>query len=360
MQYGVFENRVLVPWNMAGQDFERVFKGPFAQVDDLPDYARHRRGERLADIATDEPTAQPQKLAGCYFYGGPLHPIFGHFIGECVHRLWLREQPEFQDLPVVFVRHEDASGIPGFFEPVLKALGVDNYLIINDVTELESLVIAEQGKWLQTPPQADYTAPLVCDLSAEALAGLPKKICLLRGHMQRGRLVGESWLEQQLEAEGYVSVRPEMLPFEQQLQYLMAAEKIIFSEGTTIHLVDLLPKLDADIVVLNRRPKSPLPQTSLENKCNSLYIFRSAEMVYMPKIDGFNRALSFAPMAQVLGFLSDAGFMDADAANQAADFDPMDDVKTYMSAHGDGTDILTPLMKMSANRMRRLRACQEN
>lgn len=268
-------------------------------------------------------------LPGTYVYGGPVWHSFGHFISEFMHRLWVTERPEWRDVPVAFVATAERT-VPGFLAPLLELMGVREWRVIEGPARIERLVVAEQGKMLHLPPAPEYVAFLARRMAhlTSTPAKFPPRLAVLRGHLGsgHGRCFAESWLGRQLEACGYTYFRPETHSIADQANAYVHAERIIFSEGSAIHLFDLLPPVKAHIAVLNRRPGSRLGRDSLESKAARLHIHDRLRLLGDPR-GGLTTSLGLADMPEVLGFLHQAGMIDSvpdadvfdDTAEAAAD-----------------------------------------
>lgn len=252
-------------------------------------------------------------LPGTFLYGGPVWHSFGHFISEFMHRLWVTELPEWRGAPVAFVATEGRP-VPGFLAPLLDLLGVRDWRVIEGPARIERLVVAEQGKMLHCPPAPEYVAFLARRLAhlAHEPARFPPRLAVLRGHLGsgHGRCFGETWLARQLEAFGYVYFKPETHSIADQANAYVHAEQIVMSEGSAIHMFDLLPPVKAQIAVLNRRPGSHLGQDSLASKAASLHVHDRLLRLGDPR-GGLTTSLGLADMRHVLAFLHEAGMIEA-------------------------------------------------
>lgn len=282
---------------------------------EFPDFARHRRSGYVADTDCDMFPEGAKKLTGKYVYGGFVLHHFGHLIAECINRLWVCSQSEYKDLPVLFLMAPENSAMTRYLAEIAEYFGISNYQIETEPVVVDSLVIGEMGKEMRRESHESYNEWLG-DIAADRLqdSSMPEKIFVLRGHFPAGKVIGETALGPILEGAGYFCLRPEEYPILQQLKYYANAKKIIFSEGSAIHLCDLLPRLEADVAVLNRRPLSVLAETSLRNKARRLFILDDCVRVLSPRSKtnvGFNRALSYFPLDQIQQILIRHQFVEA-------------------------------------------------
>lgn len=311
LKHASFTNIQLCPWRIVRPGGLAYFKGGIAYPSRLPAFARHYRGNRIADLDVDA-IENADFLSGSYIFGGCYHEHFGHFVAEFAHRLWICQTAENKDKPVLFMAQKADFQIQPFFTELMDLFGIQNWKILHRPTDVEHLIIAEQGSHLNAVTTASYLPYLERITSALSDPTCPKKICILRGHMPNARLLLEGPLEQALINEGYEAIRPEELSLERQLKLLYNADHVVISEGSALHLFDLLPALKAKVAVLNRRPNKTLANTTLEGKAASFTVFDSAAAVFVP-MDGAarnpNKALAYAPFEELVSFLRSNSFL---------------------------------------------------
>lgn len=363
LQHGSFKNIQLSPWHMVRRDNLAYVAGGISNPSVLPDFARHHRGGRIADTDIDTASNGAQ-LHGCYVWGGCYHEHFGHFIAEFVHRLWVCNLPENSGKTVLFTAHNTDYQLKPFFTDLMGLLGVENWLILTEPTTVEELTIGEQGKHLNAPPLTGYF-PYLETLAAKLPSEdthFPKFVAIMRGHMPNARLALESAIEKHLEEQGYTLFRPEDYSLQQQLQTLLNAEKIIISEGSALHLFDLLPKLKAEVAVINRRPNNILALSTLKEKVEKLAIFDQSYVAYVPTTahgKDPNKALSFAPIGEVLTFLADKKFIadpiQENTAGYQADFENFIKKNTDNSTEPTGDSLTELLLSELARRVKQNR-----
>ncbi|MCX8134592.1 MAG: glycosyltransferase family 61 protein [Roseococcus sp.] len=281
---------------------------------DSPPWVWNCSGGRVNNghVPPEPVPADAPLIAGTYIYAGPIWESFGHVLAEFVHRLWVTELPEYQGLPVVFTATEGVE-TPRFLAGVMNLLGITDWRVLEGPARIERLVVAEAGKQLRVPSAPEYTAFLQRRLGhiAAEPARFPKKLAVLRGHLDQssGRCFGESWMAQQLEHLGYLSFKPEQYPLHDQVNAYMHADHIIFSEGSAMHLFDIMPPVKAQIAVLNRRPGSPLGQHTLAGKCSGLHVYDDLVFLGDPR-EHLTRSLSLVDPPKFFAWLRERGFVD--------------------------------------------------
>ncbi|WP_027286003.1 glycosyltransferase 61 family protein [Rubritepida flocculans] len=305
---------------------------------DAPPWVYDCTGGRATNMGVPAPSVPSDAplIPGTFVYGGPVWHSFGHFISEFVHRLWVTELPEWRDAPVAFIATEGRSP-PGFLGQIMALMGVRDWRVLEGPARIERLVVAEQGKMLHCPPAPAYVAFLRRRLAQllDAPPRFPRRLAVLRGHLGagHGRCVGENWLLRQLTQLGYAEFRPETVPIADQANAYVHAEKIVFSEGSAIHLFDILPPVRAEIAVLNRRPGSHLGRDSLGSKAARLHVFDDIRLLGDPR-GGLTTSLGLFDPRKVLGFLQETGMIaslpDADLLDEAPEL--AEDVAAFVRA----------------------------
>jgi len=309
LRYDSFKGVALCP---PANRLELNFSAGLAYPERYPDYARHKRTGIVCDQMSQDFPKDARRLQGRYIYGGFVLNHYGHFIAESLGRLWITSQKEFVGLTVLFLISKEDQYIKPFIEDAMSHFRLP-YRILTENVIVDELIIAEAGKQMRLPARAGY-------LDWLGTIGLPKdfkdnqsppKICVLRGHLTAGKIAGEAKVEEILVKAGYYALRPEKYSFSDQLKYYFNAKKIVFSEGSAIHMCDLLPYINADVAVINRRPLSILAETSLRGRTKSLFILQAACRAISPRSNtsvGFNKALSYVRLKEVQVFLTKNNF----------------------------------------------------
>ncbi len=239
----------------------------------LIDAARHQ-GERSVQaeplpLRRDDLPITP----GRYLFGGWLQRHFGHLVHYSLGRLWaLREAAGPLD-GVVFLRlpdhgfHNPALDplVQGPVREILACLGVGPALPAIGVTEpmrFASLAVPEQvilgGPGSTAESNSAFVAMLRSMLdSPKVRRGLEvPRLYVSRRKLGVGfaGLLIEEAVEQNLQAEGYAVMYPEMLPVAEQAAIYASARRIIFAEGSALHLALGFIDPDSPVAVISRRP----------------------------------------------------------------------------------------------------------
>jgi hypothetical protein len=127
---------------------------------------------------------------------------------------------------------------------------------------------AHAARRLPDPPQTD--------LIYVSRAGLA---------VQGRRMAGEAALAGALERAGVTVIAPERLPLTTQLGLYLGARVIVFAEGSAIHGLQLLGRVRAHVVVLNRRPQRRFGVEAVGPRVHALsFVEATATLLNLPRL----------------------------------------------------------------------------
>lgn len=248
-------------------------------------YYNHVRGRNVwEDMAAREKflSERPQaiNLSGAWLFGGPLFFHFGHFLSESISRLWA-----YRNLI------NEVDGIVFFIPPYMKNPKLPNYMIecfnllgikkqsiklVNEYTKVDSLFIPEQGTILSVGAKSWYDEKLIeLDVKSKIEFKSNKNSIAFfsrRNFKLSGRNMGWGYFEKSFSKNVEV-IFPEEIPLIEQLKKIYTANILVFEEGSSIHLLDLLPKLNKKIIFVKRRVGFSYLENLLENKAAELVIY---------------------------------------------------------------------------------------
>ncbi|MEX1294868.1 MAG: hypothetical protein AB1Z67_01725 [Candidatus Limnocylindrales bacterium] len=239
--------------------------------------ARHRRAGSPVDVRPAEPEG-PIDEAGPMAWGGAIVDQFGHQVADFSARLLATAQAR-PDLPVAFASRPDlgydsVGAAPSYFRALLAwfAIAPERVRVITATTRVAELFVAPQAEQLRGPgPAAGYLDAL--DALASTHLDPPGRhggpLYVSRAGVP-ARFAGEEYLEGVLRAVGAQVMRPETLPLTAQLQAYRGSSDIVFAEGSAMHVLQLLGRVDADVLVLMRRLGTRLAEENLRPRVRAL------------------------------------------------------------------------------------------
>ena len=205
---------------------------------------------------------------GTHFYGGVLIGHFGHFLFESLARLWGVDQLNTELQSIVFVKGwglmgPDGQGalmVPHFVDEALRllSLGGERTVIHQKPVRYQRLVVASQlygSRLLRGHP---YFHQFVHRLKGVKPVNQVKDDCSgvyisRRKLLGGGGLLCEAVLEENLRRYGYTIIYPEELTIEQQVSIYNTNRRLIFAEGSALHLFCFVATEQHDVVVIDRR-----------------------------------------------------------------------------------------------------------
>jgi hypothetical protein len=226
--------------------------------------ARHcrEREPKPFDTAPTPPASIAATLPEAVWCG-PLCTHFGHAVGDFAtripHSAHLRP-----DLPLLFSHWPGGEAeVPGFFPGILAQLGVapSRIVIATEALRVGRLHVFPQAERIHGgPPAREYLALLQRHAPPNADAALRDATVFLSRSRIRpdtliGRIAGEAYLDEVLRAAGCLVAYPEELSVPEQMRLYASAGRLLFSEGSALHGLQLLGGVRAEVAVVTRRPK---------------------------------------------------------------------------------------------------------
>ena len=133
-------------------------------------------------------------------------------------------------------------------------VNLDSVVLVNTPTKVKKLTVVPQQEMIMVRGPSERYLDLL-DANAKRMLGTVQSIPLVyvSRSQQEGGILGEAYLEKVFAKAGAVVIRPEELPLERQMEIYFGARKLVFSEGSAVHGLQLLGRLPSEIVILRRR-----------------------------------------------------------------------------------------------------------
>ena len=230
-----------------------------------------------------KPTLMPQDritdLPGTHLYAGHFRGHFGHFLVEATARLWaldhLGERPDsILYLPYrgqVAAIEKAIRDLNPFFTLLGLNMPIRTY---GTIRRVERLIVPELGfgwgeRYAGSPA---YRAFMQGRLNAAAPAEGAENLYISRAKLnaQRGGILGETLIEENLARLGYEIFHPERHPLEVQIARYKAARRIVALDGSALHLAAYVLKPGAKVAMIKRRSRANVADYLLQFKsfCN--------------------------------------------------------------------------------------------
>jgi hypothetical protein len=233
--------------------------------------AIHRGTMKVHLPSPNLPREEPERLAGRWLWGGVLHWHFGHFLTESLGRLWhLPEVKGDLDGVLWMVRHEravlDADRFvhladKGFITGVFEHLGIStSHRVVINPLQVERLVVPAQLMMNTNGPLIGGHAVFrnFVQRAAERVRSAEGKsggaLYVSRANQAGlGRFVLEEEIEAAFSAAGWSVLRPETLDVASQIAAYRAADRLVFAEGSAIHLYAMVARPEQQVAIITRR-----------------------------------------------------------------------------------------------------------
>jgi hypothetical protein len=210
--------------------------------------------QKSADLAGELFSTVP----GQHVFGGMLqNEHFGHFIAENLARLWALDHLSSLYRSVVFYLRRPEAPVAKFVLDMLWIVNPDVQVqIVKTPTQFEMLAVPQDltkdGYTVGHPLLATIQEKLKVKDGEGA-----KKIYVSRSRLPRyeGGILGDRLIDAYMEEAGYTVIFPEMMPIRAQLTAYAAADKLVFAEGSALHLYALVADPKQEVFVIWRRRK---------------------------------------------------------------------------------------------------------
>jgi hypothetical protein len=224
-------------------------------------WERHNRYGRPDDLdpATDDDPMD--RLEGTWWWCGPVVDDFAHEFAEFSHRFPLSDVAPGVGLLFAATPSGKGDTLDELTPAVVDALA---YLGLEDrttavagqATLVDRLIVSPQGAQMRVPPNPDYLGELTV-LQERSFGGVAPidALFISRAAQNRGRLMGEGYVEELLLTSGVTVVHGEAVSYRALLRLAAAARRLLVTEGGACQGVSLLGSLHGDVTMLARRAR---------------------------------------------------------------------------------------------------------
>lgn len=212
-----------------------------------------------------QPGEKVKTLAGTHLFGGNFRGHFGHFLVESTARLWALDHLPAMPESILYLPYR---GEVGPIEKVIEGhdrfyrlLGIDIPVrTYGSPLQVERLFVPELGfGWAERYAGSPaYRAFMQGRLRASIAPEGAKKLYISRARLaaQRGGILGEAVIEENLARAGYEVFHPEKHPIDVQIARYRAAERIVALDGSALHLAAMVADPGTRVAMILRRSKA--------------------------------------------------------------------------------------------------------
>ncbi len=234
---------------------------------------------------------------------GPLSHHFGHFIIECLSRLWFYLDPPKGNFKAVYISNKGVDRFNEFFN--FFGLKKDQIIKIEKATQFRSVIIPQQSVRLHDYYHGMYKS-IIDHISKSIVPKNFKKVYFSKRLKKNNRAIGEIAIENIFQTNGYHVFYPEELTLYDTLAILKGADFFVASSATNAHNAIFL-RDGTTTVILNRSNHLHYFQTMIDEiRCtNSYYV--DANVSILPSNFCVGPFL-FGPTKNLLMFLDDCNY----------------------------------------------------
>ncbi|MCU4653240.1 FkbM family methyltransferase [Roseibacterium sp. SDUM158016] len=202
-------------------------------------------------FAPPEPLEPEDHIEGTHLFAGIMSWHFGHFLVESLSRLWPIEAPPEAFASALFVPKGPADrerSEYAFQTELLDMLapGLPRRILTRP-TRVARLIVPEQGFGTGTLEAGtpEFRAFLQGRNWPEPEGDTPERIYVTRSGLDRrkkGRVLGDVALQKFLRRRGFRILRPEKTPLHEQIRLYRGAKRLLFDDGSAVHLFGLVAR----------------------------------------------------------------------------------------------------------------------
>lgn len=255
-----------------------------------PQFSVRRRWGALLPDRRPRPPDRGLDTAGSGIWCGAVYEHFGVMIADYGMRLAASGRLD-PSLPLVFSIFPMPQYQPEpFFWQIVDHFGIDRsrVMLVRKPTRFGRLSVVPQAE----RPDGGGPNRRHLRLMDEITAALPQveqdhpAVFVSRSQLGRGNFAAEPYLDEVMEAAGVLVFHPQNVDLQSQLRLYRRAPRLIFSEGSALHALQLLGHIEAEVAVVTRRPGNRLAAASLRPRVRSLRYLDALKGV----VHGLNQA----------------------------------------------------------------------
>lgn len=279
-EFEVATNAIYIPsdnrWNILAQGGLYSAAGELYKSSCL--YRGGKNGDQLVTKKKNFDSNQNnfQFIKGSHIYMGPLVGHFGHFVTECISRLWYLLSDKNDNSKLVFHGNSEVFDVP-FVKEFFGALGIrsDRLLVLDQPAILENVVIPypsiinQSGLFEAHKFIPEKIASNILQKNTKSCQ--PVYLARTALHASKRKICGEQFIINFLKEKNVKVVRTEQLSITQQIKLINSHETIIGPIGSAHHLnlFALEPKKQ---IYLCKNPDINYLMLDIANKNTSYYV----------------------------------------------------------------------------------------
>ena len=210
-------------------------------------------------------------------FGGVLIGFFGHFILECLGRMWyILKNPEDKRKIIFLLVRDEFEWFYQFFD--LLDIDRERIIILKKPVQFKKVIVPDEAVHSWYDYTKEYLEPYNYILNKVSKSNI-KKLYLTRSKLGiTGRandefpgkyLCNEEYFEQFYSEKGYTIISPEELSIEEQISMMTGADEIVATLGSLSHFA-LFCKPETKFTILTRVDNDTLYPQCLINEAKNI------------------------------------------------------------------------------------------
>lgn len=211
-------------------------------------------------------------------YGGMIYNHFGHFITECLSRMWWLLENITCEHKFIFIIPEHFPDNVAFLD-YFSMLGLkkERIIILREPTRFDAVIVPEQSTYIYSGYRAN--AMRVYDAIRDSVAPASyEKVYFTRTKLSNPDIVGEEYFEDYFRSEGYEIIAPESLSIKEQVSLMAGAKDFACTSGSLHHHI-LFANDSIAATIINRCRVHPWDK--LVNPIHWINQARNANCIYV-------------------------------------------------------------------------------
>ena len=221
-----------------------------------------------------------QHIPETVVYGGLYIDHFGHFLSECLSRLWWYAENKDSNLKCVFI--SSANKIDDKFIELLGILGIpgSNIVLCQEPTQFDAVIVPEQSYHIG----GGYTekARMIYNIFRDSEN--PKnyeKVYLTKTKYPGTDAINEDYFESFFESQGYKIVSPEILSVKEQIALMAGVKQLACVSGTLGHQI-VFCQDEVEILILNKNEHPLVTQCWMNQLRKAKSAFIDVSVNFLP------------------------------------------------------------------------------
>ena len=243
-------------------------------------------------------------------FGGIFLPHFGHFLVECLSRLWCFANDSVTSFDTSEIRIAVCAPdkIQRFMIELLSLLGIDErrFVFVDRIMKFKKIYIPDQSFYTFSGYSSGFIS-IYDKIKQQIIPKRFEKIFLTRSKFNKGDSINESFLDNFFENNGFEIIAPEEYSVEEQIAFIAGAKVIACTEGTLSHLA-LFANVGSTLIILKRHEDINLLAQAMINKIRELKVIYVDVTFNLLPTHHVNGVFLYGPTENFISFSKNMGF----------------------------------------------------